>query len=233
MERLSTEKLYLLPIPNQLRQICKSISALEAIISPEWEYRYYSYQNDWNDIDEFCGMRNGQGDQMLLLFRPDSVVINGFAHESEMNGWKEVTVKKKKIFVQEIAKGVVNDLPEEFGEFVFGEPVRSIGSTFCIWQTKSDEGWKIGDIELPKDRYKDGSADLLHLLDGKPETYKVWAEQYYDETFEERELKLDVVERIYSGEKLTLELVKQINPELEDLPQLKSDLDEIGYGYEL
>ncbi|MDF1698687.1 MAG: hypothetical protein P1U56_22735 [Saprospiraceae bacterium] len=34
---------------------------MEAIISPEWEYRYYSYQKDWSEIEEFCEMRNGHG----------------------------------------------------------------------------------------------------------------------------------------------------------------------------
>ena len=143
----STENLNLIPKPEDLQKLCKSISALEAIISPEWEYRYYSYQKDWSESEEFCEMRNGQGDQMLIVFSKDGNCINGFAQESEMNGWKNIPIEDKKSFMdklfgskketktvltQEIQSGVVTELPQVFNEFVFGEPVKSIGTTFCI-----------------------------------------------------------------------------------------------------
>ena len=248
MNKLSSENLNLLPNPNELQKICKSISALEAIICPEWEYRYYSYQKDWSETEEFCEMRNGQGDQMLMVFSKNGTCINGFAHESEMNGWKNIPVEEKKSFVEKlfgskketkmeltqiIPKGVVDNLPKVFNDFIFGEPVKSIGTTFCIWQTESDNNWKIGKVDLPKDEYKDGSNDLLQLLDGKPLTYKNWAEEYYEENFEEKELKLELVEKIYKGAIITKELVLELNPELDAFEQLKSDLNEIGYEHKI
>ena len=248
MNEVSTDNLSILPNPNKLREICKSISALEAIISPEWEYRYFSYQKNWTETEEFCEMRDGQGDQMLIAFSKNGTCINGFAHESKMNGWKKVHIEEKKSFserlfsskkgtktelIQEISKGVVDDLPEVFNEFIFGEPVKSIGTTFCIWKTQSDAEWKTGEIALPKDDYQDGSSDLLHLLDGNPETYKNWAEEYYEENFEENELKLELVEKIYNGTVITKDLVREINSDLEDLKKLKSDLDDIGYEHQL
>ena len=181
----STENLDHLPKPNDLQRICMSISALEAIISPEWEYRYYSYQKDWREGEEFCEMRDGQGDQMLILFTKNGICINGFAHESQMNGWKQIQIEEKKSFKeklfgtknelktelrQEIFNGVLDSLPEVFNEFIYGEPVKSIGTTFCIWSIEND--WKIGEIKLPNDNYKDGSKDLLQLLDGQAKTYK-------------------------------------------------------------
>ena len=248
MKKISTENLNLLPNPIELKKICKSISALEAIICPEWEFRYYSYQKDWSETEEFCEMGNGQGDQMLITFSKNGTCINGFAHESEMNGWKNIPIKEKKSFlnkmfgsktepktelVQQITAGIIDELPEEFNEFIFGEPVKSIGTTFCIWQTKTESNWKIGKVNLPKDEYKDGSSDLLELLDGKPLTYKNWAEEYYEENFEENELKLELVEKIYSGKEITKELVHEINPELNDFEKLKTELNEIGYKHKL
>lgn len=248
MNKLSSENLNLIPNPKELQKICKSISTLEAIICPEWEYRYYSYQKDWSETEEFCEMRNGQGDQMLILFSKNGTCINGFALESKMNSWKNILTKEKKTIldklfgskkeektelVQIIEKGVVSDLPEVFNDFIFGEPVKSIGTTFCIWQTNMDDNWKIGKVNLPKDEYKDGSSDLLQLLDGKPLTYKNWAEEYYEENFEENELKLEIVEQIYKGTIVTKELALKLNPKLEDFEQLKSDLNEIGYEHEL
>ena len=226
MKQLSTENLNLLPNPTELKRICKSISALESIICQEWEFRYYSFQKDWSENEEFCEMRNGEGDQLQIIFGNSGTCINGFAHESEMNGWQKDSKQK-------ISIGVVDELPEEFNEFIFGEPVKSIGTTFCIWQIQTDNNWRIGKVKLPNDDYKDGSIDLLQLLDGKPLTYKNWAEEYYEENFEDNELKLELVEKIYNGTIITKELVLEINPELDDFEQLKSDLDEIGYEYKL
>ncbi len=248
MNKLSSENLNLLPNPTELQKICKSISALESIICPEWEYRYYSYQKDWSETEEFCEMRNGQGDQMLITFSKNGTCINGFAHESEMNGWKNIPIEEKKSFTEKlfgskkeikteltqiIPKGVVDNLPKVFNEFIFGEPVKSIGTTFCIWKTETDNNWKIGKVDLTKDKYKDGSTDLLQLLDGKPLTYKNWAEEYYEENFEEKELKLELVEKIYNGIIITKELVLELNPELDDFEKLKSDLNEIGYEHKI
>ena len=234
---LSTENLDELPKPSDLQKICKSISALEAIISPEWEYRYYSYQKNWGEGEEFCEMRNGQGDQMLILFKENGICINGFAHESLMNGWKQIQIEEKKSFKeklfgtkkepktelkQEIFNGVLDSLPEEFNEFIYGEPVKSIGTTFCIWSIQNE--WKIGKIKLPNDNYKDGSGDLLQLLDGQATTYKNWAEEYY-----EQEFKIELLESVYAGNAITKDLVLELNSEIENLEDLKAELEEIGF----
>ena len=96
---------------------------------------------------------------------------------------------------------------------------------FCIWQIGNDEEWRIGEFKLPNDDYKDGSKDLLKLLDGNPLTFRKWAEEYY-----EIELKQELIEDVFKGKEITDELIKELNPELEDIEKLKSDLDEIGYG---
>lgn len=246
MSQLSTQNLSLLPSAVELQRICKGLSALEAIICPEWEYRYYSYQKKWSEFEEFCGMRNGHGDRLLILFNESGCCINGFAHESAMNGWRTSTIRDERPFLkklfgsknksgltQEIYAGVVDELPVAFHDFVFGEPVKSIGTTFCIWQLKEEKDWKIGNIQWPDDAYKDGSTDLLELLDGNPQTYKNWAESYYDEQFDERPLSLPLVEKMYSGTALTSDMVKGINPDLEDFESLISDLNEIGYAHAL
>jgi len=222
-----------LPNPKELQNLCISISALEAILSQDWESRYYSYQKNWSDNEEICEMRNGSGDHILILFSSNGTVINGFAHESEMN--IKYTNQNKKTgkgnLIQGIWKGVVDDLPNVFNDFIFGEPVKSIGTTFCIWQTKMDNEWKTGKINYPNDEYKDGSKDLMELLDGNPYTYKKFAEEYYYE--EELELKIKPIEKIYNGIIITKELVLDINPEVNDFEQLKADLDEIGYKNKL
>ena len=189
MNAPSTQNLPSLAGPKKIQGLCQSISALEAILMPDWQYRYYSYNRKWTEAEEFCGMRNGSGDEVLMLFSKHGTVINGFAHESSMNGWKKVAKEEKKSFVQKVLgdkseqenelvqniwKGVLDTLPDAFSSFIFGEPVKSIGTTFCIWATTSNPSWTIGDIVFPADEFADGSAGLLELLDGRPETYHTW-----------------------------------------------------------
>lgn len=237
MAEPSTKNLSLLPNPTELKAICKAISALDAIICQEWEHRYYSYQTNWSKNEELFEIQNGQGDQLLILFSKMGTCINGFAHESEMNGWARAAKKKSffKMFfssrekrTQELPKGITDGLPRVFNDFIFGEPVKSIGTTFCIWQTAIDSGWEIGSTISSEDEIKDGSTDLLQLLDGTPFDYKVWAEEYY----KIEELPLEAIERLYNQAVLTRELVALINPARGDLESLKSDLQEIDYPFQ-
>jgi hypothetical protein len=64
---------------------------------------------------------------------------------------------------------------------------------------------------------------LLFALDGDPETYKEFAESYY-----ECSIDLSVVQSIYEHQPMTVEMAKTLNPAVE-LENLRSELDEIGY----
>lgn len=213
---ISTRKINSLPTKDLLQKICKAISVLDAIISQEWEYRYYSYNSKWTEDEEFCEMRNGCGDQMLILFRKDGCVINGFAHE--LYDFEAELPSKLKL-----TKG----LPKIFDEFIFGEPVKTIGTTFCIWNNES-ENWKIGDLE---NNYEDGSEDMLYIFDGNPQTYVDWATEYFEESYKESGIPLKTVTEIYNGKTLTKEMVLSIVNDIEDWKQLEEDMREINYEF--
>lgn len=199
-----------LPDRKKIQTICKAISVLDAILSKEWEYRYYSYNNKWADKEEFCEMRDGSGNQMLILFRQDGCVINGFAHE----------------YQQQEKENLTKNLPSIFNEFIFGEPVKTIGTTFCIW-TIEEQNWQTGTIE----NYKDNSEEMLSIFDGNPQTYIDWATDYFDGSFLESGIPLETVTEIYNGKTLTKEMVLAIVEEIEDWEQLEADLGEIGYPH--
>lgn len=207
---ISTKDFHLLPDRKTLQTICKAISVLDAILSQDWEYRYYSYNNKWSDNEEFCEMRDGSGDQILILFRKDGCVINGFAHE----------------FDQQSKQKPTKNLPAIFDEFIFGEPTKSIGTTFCLWTTEQ-KNWQVGQLE----NYEDNSEEMLNIFDGNPQTYIDWATEYFEESYIESGIPLDIVTRIYNGQTLTKEMVLTVVKELEDWEQLENDLNEIGYPY--
>ena len=189
---ISTKNYNLLPDSNTLKTICKAISVLDAIISQDWEYRYYSYNSKWDKDEECFQMRNGSGDEMHILFREDGCVINGFAHEYDQKDKGKLT----------------QNLPTIFSEFIFGEPVKSIGTTFCLWTTE------------PKNS------------DGQHQTYLNWASEYFEESYQESGIPLDTVTKVYVGQTLTKEMVLSIVDDLEDWEKLKSDLTEINYPFD-
>lgn len=156
-------------------------------------------------------MRNGSGDEMFILFREEGCVINGFAHEYEQQDKGKLT----------------QNLPAIFSGFIFGEPVKSIGTTFCLWTTEP-ENWQVGQIES----YEDNSEEMLHIFDGQPQTYINWATEYFEESYKESGIPLDTVTKIYAGQTLTKEMVLSIVDNLKDWKQLKSDLAEIDYPYD-
>jgi len=69
----------------------------------------------------------------------------------------------------------------------------------------------------------DGSAWMLSIFDGKPGTYKAWAEDYY-----ERPVGLSAVQQIYGHMPLTLELVQELNATAE-FESVLADATEIDY----
>ncbi|GAB3752444.1 hypothetical protein [Spirosoma pomorum] len=207
---ISTKDYQSLPDSKTLQTICKAISILDAILCQEWEYRYYSYNAHWADQEEVCEMRNGQGNQMLVLFLKEGCAINGYAHEAEQSDKQQIT----------------KNLPALFDEFIFGEPVNTIGTTFCLWTTGMGS-WQTGQL----DGNEDNSEEMLSIFDGNPQTYIDWASKYFEECYKESGIPLKTVSQIYAGQPLTRAMVLSIVEELADWSQLESDLQEINYPY--
>ncbi|MGB8356109.1 MAG: hypothetical protein WCD79_19585 [Chthoniobacteraceae bacterium] len=211
---LSTATLEKLPDIETLRRLTKSIAMLDAIICREWDYRYYSYNSKWAPNQEMASMRNGSGDDWFLLFERYGAALKGLAHEYPLAGDASFAAR-----IQET-------LPSEFSSFLH-EPAFSMeNASFCIWRTVTDTHWNIvlppGGSVSPE---KDGSADLIAILDGNPETYRLFAEDYY-----EREIPLAAVQAIYNHQVLTDSLVANLNSECV-LSDIVADALEIGYGF--
>lgn len=207
---LSTTNYAGLPSAAALQRLAQSLAVLDAINSPDWEYRYYSYNPSWAPGEAVLEMRDGEGDEMLVLFRPEGCVINGFLHEYDQPEKAQVT----------------RGLPEAFDSFLFEEPVNSLGTTFCLWCTPA-HGWQRGVVEIEDD----GSEELLYIFDNDPATYAEWATEYYLDETDRRPLTAAAVAPIYHHEVLTKAMVLAINEELEDWVALAAELQEIGYPY--
>jgi len=208
---ITSQNLSDLPDIQKLKQICKSISALEIIMEQEWEMRYYSYNPSWDIDEEVFEMKSGCEEEMLILFNKHGSVISGINNETF--DW-EADIPK----IENLTKG----LPEQFYDFIYNEPIKTRKSTFCIWRTIADSEWQTGETVEP-----DGSEDILYLLDGVPKKYVEFCEDYY-----EKEIPLDIVEKIYQGESISLDMILKLNDELEDedIETIKNELEEIKYS---
>ena len=209
---LSTATPERLPDIETLRRLAKSVAMLDAIICPEWEYRYYSYDSHWGQGEEMASMRNGCGDDWFLLFDPHGAALKGFAHEYPLAGDASFSVR------------IQQTVPTIFASFL-REPAFSMDmATFCLWRRRADAVWS---VVLPANgrvsAEQDGSAELLGILDCDPETYRVGAMESH-----EREIPLSTVRALYEHQILTDQLVTSLNKELR-VSDSKKDALEIGY----
>jgi len=229
----STQSLTELPPPSELIGISRSIAMMDAILCEDWEMRYFSFNSFWASAGEMmASMRNGQGDDYFIWFTPAVTAIKGFHHEAYMSPYRH----------NRIYPGVLPPLPPAFHDFVNEASFSMRDVTFCIWRESGDLSWKIGDIDWPSAELgsfcdgteegsiydPDGSRDLLFAFDGKPETYWLWANDYYELADNDIELLLEDVAHVYAQRTLTNEMLERLSAR--SLFGLKDEIKEIGYG---
>lgn len=79
---ISTRDLSLLPDVDGLRRTWQSMAMLDAILCPEWQFRYYSFNAAWAVGEQMGSMRDGSGDDLFAHFGPVGCWLKGFAHEA-------------------------------------------------------------------------------------------------------------------------------------------------------
>ncbi|MGW1022846.1 hypothetical protein ACWD4J_03880 [Streptomyces sp. NPDC002577] len=209
-----------LPDIAVLREHCRSMAILEAVLSPEWADRYHSFNRHWSDTESIASMRNGSGDEYSIVFSAAGAYVRGFDHESPMSPYAE----------DGPWPGVLDDVPDVFRPCVeepaFSDEDGMPLTTACMWRETGDDGWKTGTIDFPDEETEDpdGAGYLFQLLvDRSPEAFQRWAEDYY-----EIPVDLEAVRHVFSSRPLTEGVVSALNSEI-TLADLAEDIAEIGY----
>lgn len=210
-----------LPDIATLRERCRALAMVEAIMSPTWEYRYYSFNNAWAVDEQMASMRNGSGDAYSIVFAPHGAFIRGFDHESPMS---------PAAASGELWPGLVDTVPAVFLPQA-NEPAFSyegkLDATLCLWRQPDDASWQTGPVDYPVHSdgrvSPDGSELLTILCDASTTTYLDFAADYY-----ERTLDPAAVAHVWALRPLTTEVVTALNPDV-TLSDLDPDRDEIGY----
>lgn len=195
---------------------------LDAILSPDWDGRYYSYTQDWGG-GSAAEIRNGSGDNCFVVFTPAGGFIRGFDHESLMSPWRTDP--------PELWQGLVDGVPDVFAEFLT-EPAFALegvfAATYCLWRQHSDSGWQTGPVvypEHPGGISPDGADQFLNevLTDPTSLPYQQFARDYF-------EVQPDpaAVEHVFGLHPLTEQIVRRLNPDVR-LADLTDDINNIEY----
>ncbi|MEH1849917.1 MAG: hypothetical protein V7L25_34335 [Nostoc sp.] len=207
---ISTKHLKSMPDIGALEKICKSLAMLDAIIMPEWDLRYYSFNSKWSKSEKMASMQNGSGDSYFALFTKKGAILKGFVQDSSITS--------------ETHPEILENVPDVFAENFLNEAAFSMESTsFCIWRLTTDSSWQVDNINKKSKSDADGSEKLLSIFEDAPANYKNWAEEYYEIELPETEILA-----VFEQQPLTDELVQAINPD-NSLEDLEEDIEEIGY----
>ncbi|MET9397863.1 hypothetical protein [Kitasatospora sp. NPDC002965] len=195
-----------LPDIPALRDRCRALAMLDAVLSPDWGDRYYSFDAHWGKGEEMASMRNGQGDDWFMVFSAAGVYARGLDHEAPN------------------APHLLAEVPESFRSYVdepaFADSEGRPDLTVCFWRESGDTRWQAPQTAPT------GGVELFGLLaDGTATAYRAWAEDYYEP---EHEPDLAAVEHVLALRPLTGAVVSALNPET-DLGDIADDIVGIGY----
>lgn len=151
---------------------------------------------------------NGSGDNLIVMFTENGVLLKGFDHENELNQF--AADEWDTSFFEHVFAG----LPEEL-EKLLDEDDRD-NTTFCMWCADDTDMWKQNEIE----DNDGGKGFMLRYICKTPDEWSDWAEDYYD-----TEIVHEVVQKIYNEEKFTEDDVVKLNPE-RDAKEVFAELDE-------
>jgi len=194
------ENIEMLPSEDKVRQISQSLAMLDAILMPEWEYRYFSFNTNWDTDEMMASMRNGSGDEYFIVFYRFGTIGKVFIKNME-----STEENKKELFKK---------IPKQFLGFITEEAFSMDNISFSFW-SENKKIWSSLPIK--------NNLPYLNFLTGDPQIYKDWADEYYEQDIEISEIK-----KILNFHPITNEIIQKLNPEL-TLNNLLDDIKEIGY----
>jgi hypothetical protein len=189
-----------LPDIESLRRRLRSVAMLDAIVMPDWEFRYYSYDAHWGAGQAMASMRNGSGDGFHALFTSGGAIVKGIDRDLGF-----------------CAGSPYEGLPAELKAFADEPAFEPATATFCIWRRRTDDAWSWSRVNS---RVR---LDLLLVpVRGAP-AYLGWATAYYGKA-----IAPGIVELVFSDAPLSAEILKSFAPDC-DIDAVFKDAREIGY----
>lgn len=204
-----------LPPIRDLIQRTKALAALDLILSPEWQYRYYSFNSNWAPLEQMASIRDGCGDEWWIVFHESGwAALKGLGHESE--AWSEGR--------ELLSAAIQGAFPAELHGFTHEPAFRWDSTSFGYFQLPEIGAWKCANTATPFASLDSGDVGLLSLLTGGAEAYVQFAAEYF-----EADIPLDGAQHIFAHLPITEEIVASLNSET-SLEEIAEELfNEIGY----
>lgn len=201
-----------LPEPLELERRSIILAALDALHSPEDEYRLYDYRPG-RQGRRIASMNDGSGNDYNIVFAEGGTVIRGFDHECEISPWGSADGS--------LAPGLLDGFPASLrpvvGEHAFRRRgCRSVDLTFCAWRLPGADRWSVGSLD------HEGGASYLfaQVMDGTPAGYRGYAATYFED-----DIGIDVIRAIFD---LTPTDAAHV-ASLDDGTDILAALDHLGY----
>jgi hypothetical protein len=209
-----------LPDVEVLEQRSRVLAVLDAILCPDWDLRYHSFDAVWSERQRMGSMRDGSGTASWIVFSDAGAFVQGFDHESPMTPFR--------VSPPAVWPGLLDQVPDAFAdelqEPAFGDSAGVRQATVCCWRVTGDPRWSTGDVALPPGDDIDGADAIFGILtDGTGEAYRRYAADYF-----EVEVDPAVIRTLIDGTPLTPALARSLNPET-DWAELRADIERTGY----
>ena len=202
------------PDARTLGNRAMALAMLDAIICPEREYRYFSFDAERDDGARLGSMRNGDGDHWLLHLSENGAILKGYVQQLARGD------------ARAMAREMRRRVPVEF-DAVLRDPAFSMDTvSYCYWQRADETTWRrIAHPEPDLAECSDGSADYLSILLAPASAYYDYATDYF-----ECEPNLASIEHIYAHAPLTAAIVQSLNARL-SLEDAQAAAAAIGYPF--
>ena len=183
----STTSICELPPTQQVIKICRALALSDAILMPEWEYRYFSFNSNWdgNGKEMMASMRDGSGGEYFIHFSNAGAVGKVF---------QDVEVEKP--------DEILSRIPRVFGSFKKESAFNLEQITFCFWFEKNSKCW----ISVPEDIQQ---PMLLNFIIGNYSYYHEWAESYYEKSIDKK-----LLQKIFRTLNFDNDDIASLNPDI-------------------
>lgn len=188
-----------LPSIAELEKTSKGLALVDAILMPEWEYRYFSFNSQWDveGKEMMASMRDGSGNEYFILFTENGVVGKVLFGSSKSN-----------------VSSYLKDIPDSFSTFKHEDAFNLKNASLFFWREIKDNHWSA----LPKGL---SVYPLLGFLTCGSKGYKKWAEDYY-----EKKVDPVVLSDVFTQLTANADQVAILNSDI-TIEELRDDIREI------
>ena len=208
----------MLPLPpiDQLIQRCRALAALDLMLSPDWQYRFYSFNSRWSEDEQMASMRNGCGDEWWIIFHRDGwAALKGLGHESA--AWSRHRGK--------LSSALQQSFPAAMAGFSTEPAFCWDATSFAYFHPAGAPAWiRANDLTAFAGEEETGEVEFLAHLHGSPADYAAFATDYYETEVDER-----IVADIFALRPISATVVSSLNPNV-SLSEISEELfEEIQY----